>query len=168
MNLNRYTLVDNEDYEWLSQWKWHLTKNTHFPFTEYAKRNRPRAEKPDADILMHRMILRKHGIKIGGKLVDHINHNGLDNRKENIRMATRSENKAYGKIYRNNTSGYKGVSWDKEQNKWAVSISINGKDKKIGRFLNKEEAALVYNDVAKQYFGEFAYLNQIGGELILI
>lgn len=164
LNKGQFAIVDKEDFEYLSQWKWYVSRNKHFPFTEYAKRNRHVNDK-SKEIFMHRVILEKHTKTIKHQLVDHINHDGLDNRNLNLRIANNSQNKAHGKKYSSNTSGYKGVSWDKEQNKWGVAISIQGKDKRLGRFIDKEEAALAYNKAAKQYFGEFAYLNQVGGSI---
>ena len=93
--------------------------------------------------------------------VDHINRVSTCNSKNNLRLATRSDNQRNKKIQRNNTSGYKGVCWDKARNKWKSGIHVNGKIINLGRFDTKEEAARVYNEAALKYFGEFAYLNVI-------
>ena len=160
LNKGKYAIIDNEDFEYLSQWKWYIGRNGHYPFTEYAKRNRHIADK-SKEIFMHRVILEKNGVEIEGKLVDHINHNGLDNRKENMRTATRSENKTNGIRYSNNTSGTKGIYFENSDHfklkKWKAAISINGKWTNLGRFITKEEAIKVRKKAENKYFGEFAY-----------
>jgi hypothetical protein len=160
--IGKYVIVDNEDFYWLNKFNWYLNKNLHYPFNEYARRNRLNKNNSD-QILMHRVILEKYKIKIENKLIDHINNNSLDNRKSNLRIATKSQNKAHGQIYKNNSTGYRGVYYEENfrpNKKWRVRISVNGKDKHVGRYKTKEEAALAYNEVAIQYFGKFAYINQ--------
>jgi hypothetical protein len=93
--------------------------------------------------------------------VDHKNRISICNDKNNLRLATRSENQRNKNIQKNNTSGYKGVCWDKIRNKWKSAIHVNGKIINLGRFFTKEEAAIAYNEAAVKYFGEFAYLNVI-------
>jgi hypothetical protein len=93
--------------------------------------------------------------------IDHKNIISTDNNIENLRLATRAQNQRNKKIQKNNASGYKGVCWDKTRQKWKASIHLNGKIINLGRFLTKEKAALAYNEAAKKYFGEFAYLNVI-------
>lgn len=162
LNKNKFALVDNEDFEFLSRWKWYVSRNNHFPFTEYAKRNR-HLDDNSKEIFMHRVILEMHGQLNHKKLVDHINHDGLDNRKSNLRPATMSENKTYGKKYSNNTSGYKGVYFEEngKPRKWRSRIAVNGRDTHIGWFYTKEEAAIAYNQASKKYYGNFSYLNKI-------
>lgn len=93
--------------------------------------------------------------------VDHINGNRLDNRKTNLRLCTREQNQRNVGINSTNTSGYKGVSWCKPRNGWRVRIKIHGKEIQLGLFSDKIKAAIVYNEAAKKYFGEFAHLNVI-------
>lgn len=106
---------------------------------------------------MHREIL---GLPIGREpRVDHRDSNGLNNQKENLRIATQlenSRNRARGAL---NTSGYKGVCWHKRAKKWAVSIRYDGKRMHLGLFANKIAAAAVYDDAARKLFGEFAKCN---------
>ena len=92
--------------------------------------------------------------------VDHINHNGLDNRNANLRTATAMQN-SYNRVHftKNPSSKYKGVSWRKQTKKWDVQIRYNGKTKFIGSFENETEAAKAYDEVAKKHQGEFAVLN---------
>lgn len=107
--------------------------------------------------LLHRLIMNAKD----NEYVDHINFNKLDNRKCNLRICSKAENTQYQQISTRNTSGYKGVSWDKENNKWYAQIKTNGKHFNLGRFDNKHEAAKAYNIAAIHMFGEFAKLNDI-------
>ena len=91
--------------------------------------------------------------------VDHINNNGLDNRLSNLRVCTRSQNKANSRKYKNNKSGYRGVSWDKSKNKWRAQIGIRGKNYRLGRFNDPLEAYSVYKKAAYKAFGTFAHLD---------
>ena len=106
---------------------------------------------------MHREILKCPK----GLFIDHINRNGLDNRKNNLRVCSKSQNMMNTLIPKNNTSGYKGVSWSKRDKKWMAYIKIKNKFNNLGYFNIKEQAALAYNDAAKKYHGEFARLNKI-------
>ncbi len=90
--------------------------------------------------------------------VDHWDHDGLNNRWKNLRAATHVENIRNSRIRSNNTSGYKGVSWDVNRGKWQVGIRYDGKRHALGRFDDKEEAIAAYAAAAKRIFGEFAYL----------
>jgi hypothetical protein len=90
------------------------------------------------------------------KEIDHINNNVLDNSIENLREASRSQNCYNQRTSINNTSGFKNVSWHKNRNKWAVHITINGKKKHIGYFLNIKEAELIAIEVRNKYYGVYA------------
>jgi len=105
-----------------------------------------------------------HGLLMGSKPdceVDHINQNGLDNRRVNLRFATKSENRANVKKRTDNSSGFKGVSFNKRVAKWRAYIQKDKKQIHLGFFDDKQKAAKAYNDAAKRLFGEFAWLNQI-------
>jgi hypothetical protein len=91
--------------------------------------------------------------------VDHINHNGLDNRRINLRIATARQNKQNTKIQKSNTSGYKGVT--KDRTKWRAMIRISGKRVHLGMFDDKRDAAIAYNRAAIKYHGDFACINDI-------
>jgi hypothetical protein len=105
---------------------------------------------------MHRLIMGAEP----GQEIDHINGNGLDNRKENLRVATRKENQQNRHITWGNST-YKGVYWEKQKNKWRARIFVSGKCVHLGFFLTEKEAAVAYNQGAIKYFGSFACLNII-------
>ena len=107
-------------------------------------------------VLLHRLIM---GLPEGE--VDHRNQDRLDVRKENLRVATRPQNSFNKQLPAHNKSGYKGVSWDKLSNRWVAKIEIEGRQLNLGRYKEKEEAALAYNKAALKYHREFASLNQI-------
>lgn len=105
-------------------------------------------------VLMHRWLTNAPR----GKSIDHINGDSLDNRISNLRLCLNSENVRNAKRICTNTSGYKGVSWDKVRNKWTAYI-YHGKSINLGGYDLKEEAALAYDVAAKKYFGEYARTN---------
>ena len=145
---NKFALVDNEDFEWLSQHRWHLMSSG------YAARAIPLRGKLKF-ILMHRLIMAtKRGFE-----VDHKDMNKLNNQKLNLRNVTPAQNKTLRPKLKSNTSGFQGVVF--AQNKWRAQISVNEKCLFLGQYQAKIEAALAYNEAAKNYFGEFAHLNQI-------
>lgn len=148
-------LVDDDDYAYLSKFKWYWS-------TGYAVRDVWYPErKYKAKILMHREILRFPK----QYLIDHINMNGTDNRKENLRLASKAENQRHQKVRSHNKTGYKGVSVDyrrKEGSKrYRSRINVDGVKYELGLFRTPEEAAVAYNEAAKKYHGEFAHLNVI-------
>jgi HNH endonuclease len=100
-----------------------------------------------------------------GQMVDHINHNGLDNRRSNIRFCTPSGNMANRRLHTNNTSGLKGVSYSRSSRKWTAMIAVNGHQRCLGLFESVEEAARVYDAAAIQAFGQFALTNAAMGLL---
>jgi len=155
-------LVDDEDYSELSKHKWCTYLNTNGEW--YAKRDEWLGNGKCRAIIMHRVIMgAPKGIQ-----VDHIrgtllpsDPNCLDNRKSNLRLATQQQNLCNKTMQSNNTSGFKGVTWDKQTHRWMAQISVNRKHIKLGRFDSLEEAAEVYNSAAILYFGEFAKVNEI-------
>lgn len=148
---NQNAIVDVTDFEWLDQWNW-FAALTRWGF--YAQRRNCTGE----IVHMHREII--HCLR--NREVDHRNGDGLDNRKENLRPCTHLQNVKNLKISRkNNRSGFKGVSFDSENQKWQAHIQSDNKNMRLGRFSTKEEAAGAYNEAAKKYHREFASLNII-------
>lgn len=110
-------------------------------------------------IRMHILIMDADGFN---KDVEHKNHNTRDNRKSNLRMATRSQNAMNVGIRSNNTSGTTGVYYNKNRRVWYSKITINNKEVYLGSFLNKEDAIAARRDAEERYFKEFSYNNSIG------
>ena len=140
-------LVDAEDYEQLSQYKWCTQK---YSDTFYAKRC-----ENNKLVFMHRQILKapEH------LCCDHKNHNKLDNRKCNLRLCTAAQNSYNRRPLPNCTSKYKGVTWDRKARKWQAEIKHRNRSIHIGYFEYEQDAAIAYDDWAIELFGEFAYLN---------
>jgi len=134
------TIVDDEMFDYLNQWKWHLSCKG------YAVRS---IKKPYRHaVFMHRLINKTSE----GFQTDHINHNKLDNRKCNLRTVTNTQNHHNMPLQKNNTSGFAGISWCKERNKWVVQFWLGNKPHYLGRFSNKEEAIKVRNLAEKKYY----------------
>lgn len=146
---------DKEDYDIIKNYNW-TEKIVHGIKTGYVQmivwdNNKPRI------VYLHRFILEQNNKSIDGKTVDHINHKPYDNTKLNLRVCEHFENIVACKTYSNNTSGRKGVCWDKTRKKWTVSITINKKTHHIGRFDDFDEAVRAREDAEKKYHGEFHY-----------
>ena len=176
---DEYMLVDDEDYEMImeasrsytktgklrkSSGKWrlfHPTPNLKYAVAysgAYIDRSNGRSQ-----VLVHRLIMGSPE----GMHIDHINGNALDNRKQNLRVCTRSQNAMNKKLRSDSTTGYKGVYKEKNpayKNPYKAAAGIpgtSGKKKTLGHFATAQEAARAYNDYVIKEFGEFAYLNEI-------
>lgn len=144
----KVVLVSDEDYEELNKHKWYAYKCAN---TFYAQRTLTIGVGKYRTVRMHSIVM-----KTPKRMeTDHINGNGLDNRRENLRVCTRSENLMNQKRGINNTSGYKGVSWHKGTEKWQSKIAAKGKRIYLGLFKEKEEAHKAYCEASKRYHGEF-------------
>lgn len=154
----KFALVDDEDYNRLSQYKWTAVKRPNDQF--YAVRSIQIDKGKRVIILLHRDVLDVVGKKC---TIDHRDHNGLNNQKENLRICNTSENlgNRRNSASLNITSKYKGVHWFKRNSKWHAQIMVNYKHIHLGYFTNEKDAALAYNRAAIKYFGEYAYLNII-------
>lgn len=147
----KVVLVDDEDYDFLNQWKWHALKSRD---TFYAARG-VYSKHGIIQIRMHRLLLNAPA----DMEVDHRDGNGLNNTRRNIRLCTAQANRCNERKRANKTSQYKGVSWHKKDRRWHARIQLNGILKYLGGFHTQEEAALIYNMAAATLFGEFARLN---------
>lgn len=94
-----------------------------------------------------------------GMFIDHINGNGLDNRKCNLRICTNTQNQYNASIRKDNTSGFRGVCWNRGSNKWQAYMRVNGKQTSLGLFTCLIKAAKTYDEAAKKYHKDFANLN---------
>ena len=169
LSQKKYAIVDPEDYARLSKYKWYAAKSRK---TFYARRGRwCKTRKRKLLEFMHNLVIDVPA----GHVADHINHNGLDNRKANLRPATSAENTRNCSIQRENTSSkYRGVWYNKQIKKWRAKIVFNNKRYHIGYFENEVDAGKAYDEAARKYHGEFAALNfpelaaESGGEAGLV
>jgi len=152
---NKVSLVDDEDFEMVNQFKWGWYNNSR---TGYASRHLPLGNGKRTKQSIHRLLMNPKK----REEVDHINGDGLDNRRSNLRVCTRAENACNRiQVQKNNTSGYRGVKWASDRNKWCVQIGTKGKKISIGYFKDKIQAALAYNQAALKYHGKHANINVI-------
>lgn len=142
----RVAIVDDEDFALVSRYSWHFNS---YGYAGARERGTQRS------LLMHRVIMNAPP----GVDVDHINHDGLDNRRLNLRLCTRSQNNANMRPPR--PGQFKGV-WKRRGERYQARIQVTGKDTVLGTFGSAEEAARAYDAAAREGFGEFAYLNFAG------
>tara|TARA_Y100000310_G_scaffold301556_1_gene338130 strand:- start:62 stop:643 length:582 start_codon:yes stop_codon:yes gene_type:complete len=157
--------IDAEDWERVSQHTWGVIMNTYKPLSEYKElpkrfyvRTSTRGEDgKQRGVFLHRFLINTPE----GMHTDHINGDSMDNRKKNLRVCTSAENQANRGKNKNNTSGFKGVcrSLRSSKEKWIAKIKYQRKTHTIGCFGTREEAAMAYDEKAKEFFGEFASLN---------
>jgi len=146
-------IVNAEDYVRVQGYRWR-------PRVDYTGKVYAQTTVKGQSVYMHRLLL---GPGVGLD-VDHINDNGLDNRRSNLRVATRSQNKANTSKpkFRNGkpcTSVFKGVSWDRSRQQWQAKIGVAGRHRNLGRYNSEAEAARAYDAAALAAWGEFARLN---------
>lgn len=145
----QFAVVDDDDFDWLAQWKWHAQPHPTAGF--YANRY----DEEGRFVAMHRLI---NGTP-DGLLTDHRDGNGLNNQRHNLRAATPLQNMMNRRGKRGGTSRFKGAWLDRNprnRKDWRAGIRINGKLKYLGRFHTEEEAGAAYAAAAAEHFGEFA------------
>lgn len=147
-------VVDDSDFDRVN------SRNWYFDDVGYARTNEWRDGRKSAAPRMHRFILNDIPANLH---IDHINGNKLDNRRSNLRVCTASQNASNRGAQSNNSTGFKGVCYDKARGRFKAEIAYGGKRKHIGRFDTALEAAQAYNDAALKYHGEFAFLNNLKG-----
>jgi hypothetical protein len=140
--------IDAEDAELVGQYNWRLSGKG------YVKTSLPLGNGKSRTLLLHRLLMGEPE----GKLVDHKDRNPRNNRRENLRIATGSQNQYNQGMRDNNTSGHKGVHWNKRLKKWQATIRHEGKQIHLGFFTVLEAAAKAYREAALKYHGEFANL----------
>lgn len=146
---NEEFYFDLEDYDKIKEYCWYIDKNGYVISCT-----------AEEDILMHRLIM---GLKKGDQQeVDHIYHKTNDNRKTQLRIVCSSENNMNKGLQSNNTSGYKGISYNKQYGKWEAEIGAYNHKIKLGYFENKDEAIKARKQAEEKYFGEYNYQ---GGDL---
>ena len=142
----KVAIVDDEDFEWLRQWKWRFADR-------YVVRTETVSYKSRVTRWIHRVIMDTPS----DMYCDHINHNTLDNRKCNLRNVNRIQSSANRRIHSNNQSGYKGVV--QRGSRYRATVDYNGRHVFCETFSSKEEAAKAYDHYARLYHGEYAVLN---------
>ena len=148
--------VSDSDYELVSDYKWYAHKGTSGHY--YAANMTNKVDGKRQRIFMHRLINNTPE----GFETDHANGDSLDNRRNNLRTVTKSQNQHNTVLRKDNTSGFKGVGWHKASGKWRTRINKDGVTVFSGFFHSKLEAAEAYNEQALELFGEYARLNIIG------
>lgn len=138
-------LIDKDDYDKVSQVYWGKFKNSNY-FSGSINHQK---------YWLHRYIMNAHK----GEYVDHIDGNFDDYRKTNLRICNNAENNRNRGLQKNNTSGYPGVNWAKREQKWRARIKVDGKEKHLGYFDDKNDAIAAKKYAEEKYFGEFSYNN---------
>jgi len=148
LSQNKKTKVDDNDYQKLSQFRWYYNGR-------YAARSGRKGGKK-VNVYMHREILACPKSKV----IDHISGDSLDNRKVNLRCCTHAENFRNQGISKHNTSGAKGVVWNKRNKNWNARITVDRKRIHLGCFNDKVTAIKQYNLAAKKYHEQYARINK--------
>jgi hypothetical protein len=148
LSQNKVALVDDEDFEWLNQWKWHAIKSRGDLF--YAVRSE-RVGDRQRRVWLHRLLL---GLQ-SGEQCDHRNGNGLDNRRANIRKATQRENNLNRRRFKTNKSGYIGVSWNSVYRQWQAHAIIDGRWTLLGQFDAKDDAIAARRQAEARHYAGF-------------
>jgi len=142
-NCNKFTLIDKEDYEKVKDYTWSLNNLFYV-----------RARDKDRNIItLHRLIM---GFP-KNMLVDHRDHNTLNNKKQNLRICTQQQNLMNSKIPINNSSGHKGVSWCERLKRWRAYIKLDKKQIYLGSYNDKQDAIKAREEAEIKYFGEYRY-----------
>jgi len=145
-------LVDDEDFDRVSGFKWTATKTKTNVYAVHKVRT---AGGRHTSQLLHRFIMDVTNPDID---VDHKDHDGLNCQRANLRLCVRGENNGNAKK-RRGTSKFKGVSWDSGRQLWRAHITVRGRLTFLGRYGDERDAAIAYDDAARSAFGEFALVN---------
>jgi hypothetical protein len=152
----RFTIISECDEQKVSKQRWQFSPKKQG--TGYASGSTTRGGR-QSTLFLHRFILDAPP----GLEVDHKNRNGLDNRRQNLRLATKKQNAQNRALNRNSVSGVHGVHWSKNERKWKSSINVDGTRVHLGYFKDIDDAVRAYDAAARLYYGEFANLNSKEG-----
>lgn len=153
LSQNKIAIIDKSDFEKVGKYNWSALKYKNGYYAGRMFANGPKKRKM---IYMHRFIL---DLTNKNDHTDHINMNGLDNRRTNLRVCNNTQNQYNVKLTLRNKSGYKGVSWNRNGQRWVVHINYKGNRVFIGYYDNIIDAAIAYDKAAFRYHGEFANTN---------
>lgn len=145
-----WAAVDDDKFEYLNQWKWRFNSWGYIL----------RGERKNGDykaVFMHREVLKP----MENEVIDHINLDKTNNTLKNLRACSNAQNVRNIGLRKDNKSGYKGVHYNKFHQKWCSQITVNNKQINLGYFDCKHQAALVYNNYAKELHEDFAWFNKI-------
>lgn len=158
-NRGLIALVDDEDYDWLMRWGWYALKD-HKTFYAVRRPHQPVLNRIDRRpiIRMHRIVMERYHGKFNNLVIDHVNKNGLDNRKENLRICSISQNSMNSIASKRKHKGYRGVQ--DRGGYYEVKIRYSGKRHYLGTFKDVKDAVKCYDDAAIKHHGEFAVLNR--------
>jgi hypothetical protein len=154
LSQGRVAIVDDEDFDWLSAWKWHYHRRKG-AITGYARRT-DRKNGDQRTIQMHNEIYH-HYHRESFQELDHINTCGCDNRKSNIRLATRSANCVNKQRRSDNTSNKTGVTWYRQDQKWVARLQLPGKRLYLGGFVKKKDAIAARRHAEIAHFKEYRH-----------
>src|ERR1041385_682326 len=145
-NRERYALVDDADFDFLNRFRWHLSAGRYAATFVNGQRER-----------MHRLLFNNPE----NITIDHIDGNGLNNQRSNLRLATMTQQQWNRRKHVVSSSKYKGVYWNKDRNCWVTRIVYKGNHRHLGCFNSEVKSAKIYNREARKLFGEYAKLNII-------
>jgi hypothetical protein len=150
-------LVDDADFDLVNQYSWYAWVNPKVPDIIYAFRvyRRSGCRKTSTQ--------KMHALLTGQRRIDHKNHNGLDNQRDNMRKFVDGQNNMNARKRSGTSSRFKGVSWASREQRWKAALTLDGRQTCLGYYQDESEAAKAYNDRALLVFGEFAHLNDLGG-----
>jgi hypothetical protein len=146
-NTGAIAIVDDEDYPLVKEYRWYSVTFPNGGWNTYAETR------------IGKKKVRMHTLITGIAGIDHVNGNGLDNRRSNLRPADHSQNAMNRRKITGTSSRYKGVGYHKYLQKWRAYIKVNGRSISLGYFDNEKDAALAYDEAARRYFGKYARPN---------
>ena len=143
---NKVALVDDADFDWLNNYNWFYMSAQRD--SGYAMRNYRKENGKQSLMTMHELLI----YRFPDMEIDHKDRNKLNNQKANLRSVTRSQNQRNKGLTKNNTSGYKGVHWNKSRNTWVATVALNGRPVYLGSFTNKKDAIEARKEGVLKYY----------------